>query len=434
MDCRKSLALLVVVLFSSGTVQAENWPAWRGPRGDGLSIETDLPVQWSSEENVVWKTLIPGRGHSSPIIWDDMVFVTSCVEEKDTRTLTRLDRVSGKIVWEKQVLVSPLEKIHKLNSYASATPATDGKRVFMCFLEQKEMFVAAYDIDGNKLWEQRPGPFSSVHGFCTNPVLYQDKLLLNGDHDGEAYLTLLEQATGKVVWKTARTNKLRSYGTPLITTIDGKDVFLLTGSLCTAAYDIATGEQIWKCDGPSEQMVATMSRGHGLIFAAGGFPERHLLAIREGGTGDITKSHIVWRTHKGIPYVPSPLLYGDYLHVVADEGIYTCFNPLTGDVYTNKRAAKHVSSSPVGGAERVYISDDIGTTKVIKNGPKFDIVATNSLGEDIYSTLAFSQGSVFIRGDKHLFRIGKPGSNPPAVQRIPPPTTTVQANVKSDPK
>lgn len=391
--------------------RGENWPAWRGASGDGLSREPNLPRRWGPSESVLWKISLPGRGHSSPIIWEDSVFITSCIEEEQCRVLFRIDRRTGAVVWQRTTLVAPLEDIHSLNSFASSTAATDGRRVFVTFLDRTQMFVAAYDFDGNELWQQRPGEFHSKHGFCTSPVLYKDRLIVNGDHDGDAYIAMLRQADGKVVWKIPRENKTRSYCTPIIVSIDGRDQMMLNGSYCTAGYDVETGKRVWICDGPSEQMVATLVHGHGLVFSLGGYPERHLLAIRKGGSGDVTKSHVVWRTHKAIPYVPSPLLYGDWLHVASDEGFYTCFEPTTGVVKSNHRAAKHISSSLVGGDDHVYITDDTGATLVIRNGPGFDVVSRNAIGEECYSTPAISGGSIFIRGVRHLFRIGAPDSN-----------------------
>ncbi|MFO0945978.1 MAG: PQQ-binding-like beta-propeller repeat protein [Planctomycetota bacterium] len=299
----------------------------------------------------------------------------------------------------------PLEPIHPLNSYASSTPATDGKRVFVTFLDVDKMYVAAFDFDGNRLWDARPGPFASKHGFCTNPVLYRDSVILNGDHDGDAYIVSLRQENGKEVWRIPRENKTRSYCTPIIVREGEVDQIMLNGSFCTAGYDAQNGKQIWICDGPSEQMVATLVVGHGLIFSLGGFPERHLLAIRRGKSGNLN-DQIVWRTHQGIPYVPSPLLYGNYLHVVSDDGFYTCFDPTTGNTLTRKRACKHVSSSLLGGLERVYLTEDDGRTVVIANQPGFKILAENSIGEEIYSSPAASRGNLFLRGKEHLFCIG----------------------------
>jgi outer membrane protein assembly factor BamB len=408
----RQMAMVAILVASVTTMaRADNWPCWRGPSGDGLSAETDLPVEWGPSRNVAFKTPIPGRGHSSPIVWQDSVFLTSCIEDQKLRVLLRIDRNTGRVVWQREVLAAPLEPIHRLNSYSSSTPATDGKLVYVSFLDQNQMYAAAYDFAGNRVWEQRPGPFASRHGYCTCPVLYRDYVILNGDHDGDAYLVMLRKDTGAIVWKTPRENKTRSYCTPIIVPIDGRDQLMLNGSVCTAGYDVTTGKKIWTCDGPSEQMVATLVHRGDLIFSLGGYPERHLLAIKKGGVGDITKTHIVWRTHQSIPYVPSPLLYGDYLHVVADEGIYTCFDPPTGKVLARQRAAKHVSSSLVGAGGLVYLTDDTGRTVVFKNAPDFQVVAENQLGEECYSTPALSQGSLYIRGVRHLFRIAKTEAN-----------------------
>lgn len=394
-----AVALLVPV------ARADQWPAWRGPTRDGLSAEPVLPLEWSPTTNIAWKTKIPGKGHSSPIVWNDAIFVTTATMESQERRLYRVNRLTGAIEWERVVLTAPLEPIHPLNSHASSTPATDGKRVYVSFLDTDQMFIAAYSLEGERLWVARPGPFSSKHGYCANPVLYQDALIVNGDHDGDAFLAMLRKDTGAIVWKTPRENRTRSYCTPILLEENGKDQLVLNGSFCTAGYDCGTGAKLWSCDGPSEQMVATLVHGHGLIFSLGGYPERHLLAIRRGGRGDVN-GDIVWRTHQGIPYVPSPLLYGDYLHVVSDEGFYTCFDPPTGKTLARKRASKHVSGSLVGGQNRVYLTDDEGTTLVLANGPEYEVLATNSLGEEVYSSLAVSRGNLFARGAEHLFCIG----------------------------
>lgn len=405
-----SLAALLASLGAAGAARGENWPGWRGPRGDGVSRESDVPLDWSPTRNIVWKTPLPGVGHSSPIIWGDSVFVTTAIPDELKRELLRIDRKTGKVLWRRTVLTAPLEPIHPLNSYSSSTPATDGQTVYVAFLDKAEMLVAAYDWNGNKRWEVRPGPFASKHGFCTNPVLYQDRVLVNGDHDGDAYLAMLRKEDGSIVWKTPRENRTRSYSTPIIAPIGGKELLMLTGSLCTAGYDIATGKKVWTCDGPSEQMVATLVHNRDLIFSLGGYPQRHLLAIRKDGlVGDVTKSHILWRTHKAVPYVPSPILYGDFLHVVSDDGIYTCYDPPTGKALTQQRAMKHTSSSILGAAGRVYLTDDTGATVVIKNSGGFEKLSQNQLGEDVFSTPSISQGDIYIRGAQHLFRIGAGG-------------------------
>ena len=395
----------VLLLLIAFPAIAEDWPQWRGNHGDGVSREDTLPIYWSANSGIRWKTKLPGRGHSSPVVSNGKVFVLSADEAAEERLLICLDQKDGSIQWTRVVLESPLESIHPLNSRASSTPATDGERVFVTFLDETETLVAAYDYEGNKSWESRPGGFSSKHGFCSNPVVYEDLLIVNGDHDGDSYLVALDRETGKIVWKVPRAHKTRSYSVPRILTIDGRDQIVLTGSFATSGFDARTGELIWSVDGPSEQMVASILEWNDLIFAMGGFPEKHVLAIRKGGAGDITESHIVWRTNKAAPYVPSAVLYGDLLHVVSDDGIYTCYDPPTGDVHVRRRLTSHTSSSTFAGAGHIYVTDDQGKTTVITNSPDCEIVAVNSVGEDVYSTPSPADGTIFLRGVEHLFCI-----------------------------
>ena len=194
------------MLVLSPRAWGENWPMWRGPRGDGTSLEKNVPIQWSAAQNIVWKTPIPGKGHASPIVWGNRIFVVSALKEQNQRLLLCLDRSNGAILWKRMVLEAPLERINRLNSYASSTPATDGEKVYVSFLDRDKMFIIAYDFEGNEIWAVHPGPFSSIHGYCSSPVLWKDRLIVNGDHDGDAYIVALERATGKTLWTTPRPN------------------------------------------------------------------------------------------------------------------------------------------------------------------------------------------------------------------------------------
>src|SRR5258706_720198 len=196
--------LMALIALLPLSAHAENWPCWRGPRGDGSSVESNVPVHWSATSNVVWKTEIPGRGHSSPIVWGDRIFLLTAIEDKLERTVVCLDRKSGAILWQRVVITTPLEGKHRLNGFASSTPATDGKLVYVSFLDKAEMVVAAYDFAGNQKWLVRPGAFSSVHGFCSSPVLFKDKVIVNGDHDGDSYIVALDRNAGKTLWKIQR--------------------------------------------------------------------------------------------------------------------------------------------------------------------------------------------------------------------------------------
>ncbi len=400
------LAVCLVWGPLSTLARAENWPGWRGPRGDGSSLEETVPLRWSPEQNMAWKTAVPGAGHASPIVWDDRIFVVTCLEATQERVLLAYDRRNGELVWQQVVLRSPLEEKHQLNSFASSTPATDGKLIYVTFLDQQQMAVAAYDFSGQQQWLVRPGPFSSKHGYCSCPVLFEDKVIVNGDHDGEAYLVALERATGKTLWKVDRENKTRSYSTPIIRQIDGRTQMVLSGSKCVASYDPHDGSRHWILDGPTEQFVASVVYNGKLLFLTAGFPELHIMALRPDGSGNVTETHVAWRTRKGAGYVPSPIAVGEYFLVVSDGGIASCFQAENGNRLWMERLGTHFSSSPVTAGGLVYFSSDEGNTTVVRPGEKLDVVAENKLGEYCYASPAISHGQILWRGEKHLLCVG----------------------------
>ncbi len=424
----RSCVFLLVALTSSITL-AENWPAWRGPRGDGSSIEKAVPTHWDATkgDNIIWKVPIAGKGHSSPIVWEDRIFVATCLTDQvpPARELLCLDRKTGETIWQTNVLGAPLETKHGLNSYASGTPTTDGIHVFVTFLEvgtktiearnvgrprpvtPGEIVVAAYDFDGNQKWIVRPGGFVSVHGFCSSPVLFEDLVIVNGDHDGDSYIAALNKSNGKPVWKIPRENKTRSYATPIIRKIEGRTQMILAGDKCVASYDPRTGERHWIIDGPTEQFVASLVYNGELLFMTCGFPERHMLAIDPTGEGDVTDTHIRWRTTKAAGYVPSPVAVGNYFLNVSDNGIATCFDAASGKPHWVERIGPHFSASAVHAGGLAYFLADKGTTTIIRPGDKLDVVAVNELGEHTYASPAISDGQIFLRGEKHLYCIGE---------------------------
>jgi len=385
---------------------AEEWPGWRGPRGDGTSQEANIPTHWSGTENIAWKVPVPGTGHASPIVWQDRLFVVSCQEGTKERILLCFERTSGKLLWQRVVLQSPLEDKHHLNSFASSTPATDGRQVYVTFLDRTEMVVAAYDFAGNPKWLVRPGGFSSKHGYCSCPVLFEDKVIVNGDHDGDAYLVALDRATGKTLWKVDRENKTRSYSTPIIRTIDGRTQMILSGNKCVASYDPHDGSRHWIIDGPTEQFVASVVFNGKLLFLTAGFPELHMMAIRPDGSGNVTDTHIAWRTRKAAGYVPSPIAAGDYFLAVSDGGVASCFEAATGERSWMERLGTHYSSSLVSAGGFVYFTSDEGHTTIVRPGAKLDVVAENNLGEFCYASPAISHGQIFFRGEKNLYCVG----------------------------
>lgn len=416
---RFTAVLTGLLLLGSVSVHGEDWPGWRGPRGDGSSAETGLPLQWSADSGHVWKIELARHGHSSPIVAGDRVYVVGAdakteekkpTDEPRRRLLTAFDRATGQRLWEVDVDQTPLERKHHLNSWASSTPATDGERIFVSFLSGSEMLIAAFDQTGREVWKTRPGIFSSVHGYCSSPVVFENLLIVNGDHDGESYLVALDRVSGKTVWKTPRENRTRSYCTPLIRDVDGRLQMMLSGSKSVASFNPRTGERLWVLDGPTEQFVASLVYHDGLVFVTGGFPEKHMLAIDPRGSGNITGSdRIRWHhERRGVSYVPSPVAANGCFFIVSDNGIASCFDARSGKLEWEQRFDGGHSASLVAGDGRVYFLSDDGRTRVVRAAREFELLADNELGEPVYSSMAISGGQVFVRGSGHLFCIGTP--------------------------
>lgn len=408
------MGLIVRFLIAGGALVsffnyalAENWPGWRGPRGDGSSEEKDVPLAWNETSNVVWRTEVPGIGHASPIVFGNKVFTVSALPEDQSRILICFDRATGRIAWQKTVLTAPFEKKHSLNSHASSTPATDGERVYVSFLDGQKMLVAAYDFEGGQKWLVRPGVFSSMHGFCSSPILYQDLVIVNGDHDGDSYIVALSRQDGHIVWKTPREHHTRSYCAPIIREMDGRKQLVLSGDKSVASYDPNNGKLHWIIDGPTEQFVASpvYSKKEDLIFITGGFPDHHILAIKPNGSGNVTKTHIVWRTTRGAAYVPSPIVAGDYFLVVSDSGVAHCFEARSGRLLWQERLGEHHASLTLVNGCVLFLSDE-GTTTVVRPGAEYQRIARNPLGERCFASPAISEGRILIRGEKSLFCIG----------------------------
>ncbi|HTI50340.1 MAG TPA: PQQ-binding-like beta-propeller repeat protein [Planctomycetaceae bacterium] len=431
---KKIIAFGVLVAGLCGqspTAHSEDWPGWRGPRGDGTSLDVNAPLRWNGTtgENVAWKVAAPGEGVGSPIVCRDRVFFVSCLTDSQERVLASLDRHTGRTLWQRTVIKAPLEIKHRLNSFASSTPATDGELVYVTFFETDgseapapnvgtprplnpgQIVVAAYDFAGERKWIVRPGGFASVHGFCSNPVLFRDLLIVNGDHDGDSYIVALNRQTGETVWKQPRAHKTRSYVTPLIREIDGRPQMVLSGSYHIAGLDPRDGAPLWTVEGPAEQFVASMVYDGRQFYMVAGFPTHHAMAIRPDGMGDVTKTHVAWHVTNVSCYVPSPVVVGEYLVVADDRGTANCFDTASGKRLWQTRLGSHYSASLVTAGGRVYFTADDGVTRIVQPGPELEIVAENQLGESCYASPAISDGQLFIRGEKNLYCIGPKGAS-----------------------
>jgi outer membrane protein assembly factor BamB len=397
----------VIFLSLLANSSAGEWPGWRGPTGDGVVPDEKAPLEWSIEKDVKWKVKVPGKGHASPIIWGDELFLVSADEESGERLLMCLSIKTGKTLWQKTVLESPIEKLHRKNSRASSTPVTDGKSIYVSFLDQEKMFIAAYNLEGKKLWEKRPGIFSSVHGYCSSPILWKDKVIINGDHDGNAYIVALNKETGSEAWKTPRPNKTRSYCTPLIRTIGGRNQLILSGSKSVASYDPDTGKQHWIIDGPTDQFVASLVYDQKYLYMTCGFPSKHMMAIDPTGSGNVTETHVIWHTRKNPSYVPSPVVVKGYYLVVSDSGTATCWRAHEGKLLWKQKLGREHSASLVVLRDHVVFGSEKGLITVVKPGPEFEEIAKMELSEPLWASPVIADGNWFLRGEEHLFCIEK---------------------------
>lgn len=385
---------------------AKYWPVWRGPSGQGLATGT-YPDVWSATENIVWKTPVPGRGNSSPIVWGDRIFFTTAHDGGRRVSLVAFRRADGKQLWETFAPEGRTGYAHQKNGHASATPATDGALVYAFFGSRG---LAAFDFNGKLVWHQDLGEVDNYHGSAGSPLLYKNRLILYQDFDGESFAAAFDTRTGRQVWRTARRARV-GWGTPVAVRVGKTDEIVVSSQGSVIAYDPDTGKELWVCDGNSFEVIPTPVVGRGLVFAASG-RVGPTLAIRPGGRGNVTRTHLAWVSPKGSPFVPSPIVVGDQLYTVNDmASIVTSFDAATGKVLWQGRLGvaqrEGFSASPVATGDKVFFTNDQGDTFVLRAGPTFELLHTNRIGETTLASPALVDGRWYIRTDRSLFAIGK---------------------------
>lgn len=386
---------------------AKYWPVWRGPSGQGLVAGSGYPDTWSGTEGVLWKKPVGGRGNSSPIVWGDRIFLTTAYEGGRRLSLIAFRRTDGTQLWESFAPEGRTERAHQKNGHASATPATDGKLIYASFGSRG---LVAFDFNGKLAWHQDVGPIDNYHGAAGSPLLYKNRLILFQDHSQGAFVAAFDTRTGKPLWRTQR-NASVGWGTPVAVRVGNRDEIVVSSQQAVTAYDPDTGKELWRCDGNSFEVIPTPVVGHGLVFASSG-RVGPTLAIRPGGTGNVTRTHIAWVSPRGSPFVPSPLVQGDYLYTVNDmQSIATCFEAATGKLMWQGRLGvaqrEGFSASPVAVDGKVFFTNDHGETFVLRAGPKFELLHTNRIGESVLASPALVDGRWYIRTDRNVFAIGK---------------------------
>lgn len=387
------------------------WPRWRGPSGQGLVESKGYLDTWSDTTNVLWKVEVPGRGHSSPVVWKDRLFLTTSYDG-NKRVVLCYNRSNGKLLWETAApQPESAEHLYFKNSYATATPITDGQRVYALFGNGG---LIALDIDGKLLWHHSFGSTSNYHGPGGSPLLYKDRLVFYQDQRSDAFVAAIDAKTGKVIWKTPRTERV-GWGTPVAIHVDdganSHDEIVISGQFAVRGYDPASGKELWSVKGNTMEVTPTPAVGFGLVFCSSG-RAGPTLAIKPGGSGDVTDSRVAWQSPRGSPFIPSPLLYGDLLYLVNDmTSIATCLRAKTGETVWQGRLGEakreSFSASPIAVDGKVFITNDEGETFVLAAGTEFKLLRTNPFGEQTLATPALVDGKWYYRTAGHLLAIGK---------------------------
>lgn len=430
------LLITISVLGSATLARGDNWPQWRGPGGQGVSNETALPAEWSPDKNILWKAELPGTGMSSPIVWGDRIYLTSVIEgevvpghravkhrvekeedwihpdsvagdKKHTFKVMALEAATGKMLWQRTAYEGTVyDARHRRSSFAGPTPVTDGSMVYAYFGPEG---LYAYDAKGNLVWKAVT-PFATLGlGTGTSPVLYQNLVIIQRDEDNgdSSALVAYDKKTGKEVWSVKRSIEI-TWSTPVLVQTAARSELVTNGSEHIIAYDPATGKELWRTTGVQSNAIHTPLVGHGLVVVTAGYPVKKVIAIRPGAVPD--GQRVAWEYSRGTGYVLSNILYGDYLYLFTDNGIVTCLDPKTGTVkYEGGRipVPARFMGSPVAFDGLVAMTSEEGDTFMLKAGPTHEIVRKNSVDEAVFSSPAIANGRIYIRGDKHLFAIGR---------------------------
>jgi len=404
-----------VEMIVPGGEAMKYWSRWRGPSGQGIVEAGGYPESWSETKNILWKVQVPGRGHSSPIVWGDRVFLTTAgAEAGDHRSILCFRRSDGKLLWQTAVPEAPAEKLHQKNSYASSSVSTDGERIYGYF---GNAGMVAVDFEGKLVWHAKFGTINLYHGPGGSPLLFRDRLILYQDQrlmgrnvrSDPGFIVAIDKKTGRELWRRER-NPKPGWGTPIAVQVGDRTEIIVSSSRRIESYDPETGEVFWFCGGNTFEVIPTPVVGHDMIYCCSG-RAGPTIAVRPGGTDEVTETHVAWKTPKGSSFVPSPLLLGDYLYTINDMvSVLTCHHAksgkLIGQLRLGEARREGFSASPVAVGDKVFFTNDAGETFVLNPAPDFKILHVNRLGEQTLASPALVDGMWYFRTQNHLICIG----------------------------
>jgi len=409
--------ITVVTVLIVRPCAAENWPGFRGPTGQGISHEKNLPLTWSLAENVAWRVEIPGIGWSSPVVWENRVFVTSATPDGKSCHVICVDTEHGNVFWDKEVFRQESPRKMAENSHATPTPTTDGSRVYAAFNGGR---IVAVDFEGHVTWSWRDSQFVSKHGLAASPILYRDLLIMPFDGNGPAdvdnigfrtawdgaFLVALNKRSGQPTWRATRGLSRQAHVTPLIIDVSGRLQLISGAGDVVQGFEPDSGQRIWTVRSLGEGVVPSIVFGNGLVFTSSGYGAPAIRAIRPGGQGEATAAYIAWESRDNVPLVPSFVYADGLLFCVKESGVATCVDASTGEVLWQQRLGGRHGASPVLAEGRLYCLAEDGTATVIEAGREFRELAKNTLEARCHASPAISGGRIFIRSEGSLFCIG----------------------------
>ena len=372
-----------------------DWPWWRGPSRNGIAAEQSVPTKFGDKTNVVWKVPVPGRGHSSPIVVGEKIFLATAETSPQAQSVVAFDRKTGKQLWKKEVSKGGFpNKNHAKNTEATPTVACDGEKLFASFFHHETVQCTALDLNGKQVWQKTVGPFHPKryeYGYAPSPVLYRGSVIVSAEYDGESAITALDRQTGKQIWRTKRPSSI-TFSTPSLAHVAGKDQLLISGADQVVSYDPATGKQLWTTPGTTAATCGTMVWDGDIVIASGGYPKAETIAVKADGSGKV-----LWRNGQKC-YEQSMLTHNGYVYALTDIGVMYCWRASDGNEMWNQRLAGPVSSSPVLVGGHIYWANEAGTWYVFKPNPeKFELVEENQLGEEAFPSPAAAGNQLFIR-------------------------------------
>lgn len=439
----KRALLAALLLLSASAARAQNWPQFRGPRASGVAEGQKTPLKWDATKsrNVVWKTPIPGLSHASPVVWGERVFVVTAEssdpaptfvpkdrgvssardEVKHAWRVYALDRKTGKVLWQQTAREGvPRARRHIKATQANSTPVTDGGTV-VALLGSEGLY--AYDFTGKFLWKQdlgvlNPGLWDdpeSSWGHGSSPVIHKNLVIVQADGHKQSFIAAFDLKTGKQAWRVER-DEITSWSTPTVVESNGRAELVANGGRFIRGYDPLSGRELWRFDDHETEVKQTAPLfAHGLVYVAGGYPPgRGMYAFRPGASGDISlkpgeqsNAHLAWKTDKGSPYTTTPIVYGDLLYALADSGVLSAFEARTGKLVYQERLPSSFSASPVAADGKLYLSSEDGDVFVVRAGPKFELLATNPVGEPVMATPAITDGMLILRARRHVYAVAE---------------------------